>query len=102
MSAFPIYIYIYVCVCVCIYIFCCPSSLACQDPRVLAALQEMHHLQQQLELLKQCQSLRVELNKMVEFKKQRDENMAKMQIQPNTVAYPPTAYCSMSTFCAYN
>ena len=68
---------------------------------MLAALQEMHQLQQQFEVLKQCQSLQVELNKMIELKKLRDENIAKMQIQPCTVAHPPTEYCSMSTFYVY-
>ena len=48
-----------------------------------------------------CQSLQVELNKMIELKKLRDENIAKMQIQPCTVAHPPTEYCSMSTFYVY-
>ena len=52
---------------------------------MLAALQEMHQLQQQFEVLKQCQSLQVELNKMIELKKLRDENIAKMQIQPCNV-----------------
>ena len=78
-----------------------PSSLACQDPRVAVVLREMHQLQKQLEVLKQCQSLQVELNKMIEVKKLRDENIAKTQIQPCTVAHPPMECCSMSTIYVY-
>ena len=61
----------------------------------MAALQEMQQLQQNLELLKQCQSLQVELDKMLELKRLQDEQEAIKRIEPYRVVQLP-APSSMS------
>ena len=60
----------------------------------VAAFQEMQHLQQQLDLLKQCQSLRTELAKLTEMKQLRDQRLVTVSNKPCNLVRPPVV-CSL-------